>query len=342
MPTRDNVARFIQAIRGAEYDTEEIKEFIVDTRNEEIRSVSKDFIELCHLLTEDLVKKQRSIEGINIISISISKLQQHKLELTPLHSDLCKLCLDAKCYNPALDILEIDYTEIKNCEIQGDSVKYVLLFYYYGGLICAAMKRFERAAHYFETVVTIPANVLTPITKAAYKKLILVNILLNRKISEQPKYTTQHILRQVKKISQTYLKFAEEYSLLNMEKIRQNVVKNSTIFTEDENMGLINQCLVHMQRKCIFRLAKTFSTLPLNDVAEYVGLQSEKEAEMCVRNMIDNGEIYALINQKDGMVVFLDDTEKYDSARVFQELQEDMASTITLISTLKRMNPGDV
>nr|P68358.1 RecName: Full=COP9 signalosome complex subunit 3; Short=Signalosome subunit 3; AltName: Full=FUSCA protein 11; Short=FUSCA11 [Brassica oleracea] len=36
-----------------------------------------------------------------------------------------------------------------------------------------------------------------------------------------------------------------------------------------------------------------------------------KEAEMHVLQMIQDGQIHALINQKDGMVRFLEDPEQY-------------------------------
>lgn len=52
---------------------------------------------------------------------------------------------------------------------------------------------------------------------------------------------------------------------------------------------------------------------------------------------IKSGEVYATINQKDGMVVFKDNPEKYDSADRFLKIQEDMNSVMELNKRIKKM-----
>lgn len=340
MALKENLTRLVQAIREEpRYDLEEIKELIADATGDEIRSSSKQFLQLFHTLTEALVKTKLSVSGINLISQAIQKYQQDRSQLTPLHSDFCLLCLDAKCLNPALTLLDIDYTEIRKTDDREEDVKRVLLFYYYGGLIYTALKNFDRASYYWEVVLTVPATVMSPIMQETYKKFVILNLLISGKLHDNilPKYTSQCVLRQRKQIGQPYLKFAQEYAFLNHDKISRVVAANSAVFERDENMGLIKQCLTQVHKRNIQRLTKTFLTLPLRDVASYVGLANEREAELYLLGMIDDGEITAIIDQKDGMVVFKDDTEKYDSVSVFQKLQEDMAITTTLISTLKRM-----
>jgi COP9 signalosome complex subunit 3 len=41
---------------------------------------------------------------------------------------------------------------------------------------------------------------------------------------------------------------------------------------------------------------------------------------------IEDGEIFATINQKDGMVIFHDDTEKYNSPAMLRRLEEEVSS----------------
>uniref|UniRef100_A0A1B0DBM6 COP9 signalosome complex subunit 3 n=3 Tax=Phlebotomus papatasi TaxID=29031 RepID=A0A1B0DBM6_PHLPP len=53
--------------------------------------------------------------------------------------------------------------------------------------------------------------------------------------------------------------------------------------------------------------------------------------------MIKSGEIFASINQKDGMVVFKDDPEKYDSPDMFLKLQDDMARVMELNKQIIKM-----
>lgn len=340
MALKENLTRFIGAIEeNPNCDIEEIQELVADTPEDEIRASAVQFAQLCHTLTDALIESNRSVSGINLLSNAITKLQTHRSQLTQIHSAYCLLCLDSKCLNPALKFLEVDYTEIQKTDDRDESVKHVLLYYYYGGLIYTAIKNFERASYYFEVVLTVPANVVSPIMQETYKKQIILNLLLNGKLPENmlPKYTSPCVFKQKKQVAQSYLKLANEYSSLNHEKIRRLVSSHLNVYGRDENVGLIKQCLTQVHKRNIQRLTKTFLTLSLRDVANHVGLTTEKEAELYILNMIDEGEIFATINQKDGMVVFQDNPENFDSVSVFQKLQEDMSTSTMLINTLKKL-----
>ena len=347
MALKENLSRFIQAIQeDPSHDIEEIQGLITEVGSDEVRSSSKQFLLLCHTLTEALVKTKRSVNGIHLMSIAISKYQNHRSQLTPLHADLCLLCLDSKCLSPALKFLEIDYNSIKRTDDKEEDAKHVQLFHYYGGLIYAAVKNFEQASYFFEVVLTMPSRTMVRIMDEAYKKCVVLNLLLNCKLPENllPRYTSQCVLRQRKQVGMAYLKLAQEYPSLNYNKIKALVQANCSTFERDENMGLIKQCLNQVPKKNIQRLTKTFLTLPLAEVKNHVGVNNEREAELYILNMIDEGEICATINQKDGMVVFRDNTENYDSVAVFQNLQEDISKTILLINTLKAIDhetPGE-
>lgn len=320
-------------------DIEDVQEFITDASTDDIRTAPKQFTHLCHQLTESLIKTKRSVAGINLMINAVVKFQDHKSQLTQIHSDLLLLCLDAKCLNPALKFLDIDYTEIKKSEDRDDDVRQVLLFYYYGGLIYTAVKEFEKASFFFEVVLTMPANVVNPIMQETYKKQIIISLLTSGKIPENllPRYTSPCVFRQRKAVGHQYLKLAHEYPSLNFEKLRKLVNSGASFFERDENMGLIKQCLTQVHKRNIQRLTKTFLTLALKDVADHVGLASENEAEQYILSMIDDGEIFATINQKDGMVVFQDNPEEYNSVAVFQKLQEDMSTCTSLIEILRKL-----
>jgi len=89
-------------------------------------------------------------------------------------------------------------------------------------------------------------------------------------------------------------------------------------------MGLAKQVLASLTKKNIQRLTKTFITLSLSDVASRVQLNGPADAETLILNMIEDGEIFATINQKDGMVVFKEDPEKYNSPTMLQRLRHEV------------------
>lgn len=343
MTIKENLEFLTQALKDNSnpdlLDIEDIQELVAHISEEETRKLSKLFIQFCHSLTEHLIKTQRSVIGINILSAAITKFREDRSQLTPIHSDYLLLCLDAKCLNQALKFLEIDYIDIYRTSEKDEDVNHVLLFYYYGGLIYAAIKNFDRASFFLEVVLTIPATVMSPIMQEAYKKQIILTLLLNGKLPENmlPKYTSPCVIKYKKQVGHPYLKLAHDYSSSNYEKINSFIQNNTSVYERDENMGLIKQCLTQVHKRSIQRLTKTFLTLPLRDVANHVGLANEKEAELYILNMIDDGEIFATINQRDGMVVFQDNPEKFDSAVVFQKLQEDMSTSASLIEKLRKL-----
>ena len=65
-------------------------------------------------------------------------------------------------------------------------------------------------------------------------------------------------------------------------------------------------------------------TLSLSDMASRVQLSGPKEAEKYVLHMIEDGEIFASINQKDGMVRFHDNPETYNSVEMLTKLDEEV------------------
>ena len=60
--------------------------------------------------------------------------------------------------------------------------KYFLLYFYYGAMIYTALKKFERALYFLEVVITTPAMAVSHIMLEAYKKYILVSLILHGKV----------------------------------------------------------------------------------------------------------------------------------------------------------------
>lgn len=79
-------------------------------------------------------------------------------------------------------------------------------------------------------------------------------------------------------------------------------------------------------------------TLSLADMASRVQLSGPQEAEQYILHMIEDREIYATINQKDGMVIFHDNPEKYNDPVMLKHLDEEMRKCIQLDERLRKMD----
>ncbi|XP_013420972.1 COP9 signalosome complex subunit 3 [Lingula anatina] len=313
------------------------QEFINMCNGEQVRYATDSFAELCHRFTENLVTRRQPIRGISVLCKAVTKIQLHSSQLTSIHADLCQLCLLAKCFKPALQFLDADITEISKEGGQYDA-RHFLLYYYYGGMIYTGLKNYDRALYFFEIAITTPSMAVSHIMLESYKKHLLVALILHGKVPTLPKYTSQVVLRYIKPLCQAYHDVCTAYGTNNPTELRAAVTKNQEQFTRDNNMGLIKQCITSLYKKNIQRLTKTFLTLSLADMANRVQLATPREAEKYVLHMIEDGEIFATINQKDGMVSFLDNPEKYNSVDMLMQLDQEMQKCIDLDNKLKSMD----
>uniref|UniRef100_A0AAY4DDM7 COP9 signalosome complex subunit 3 n=1 Tax=Denticeps clupeoides TaxID=299321 RepID=A0AAY4DDM7_9TELE len=300
-------------------------------------STKSNFAGLCHQLTNALVERKQPLRGIGILKQAIDKMQMNSNQLTSVHADLCQLCLLAKCFKPAVPFLDLDMMDI--CKENGAyDAKHFLCYYYYGGMIYTGLKNFERALYFYEQAITTPAMAVSHIMLEAYKKYILVSLILHGKVQQLPKYTSQIVGRFIKPLSNAYHELAQVYATNNPAELRSLVNKHSEAFARDNNTGLVKQCLSSLYKKNIQRLTKTFLTLSLQDMASRVQLSGPQEAEKYVLHMIEDGEIYASINQRDGMVCFNDNPEKYNNPAMLHKIDQEMLKCIELDEKLKSMD----
>lgn len=277
------------------------------------------------------------MQGVKILTQAVEKIRVSDSELTAVHADLCQLCLCAKVFGPALQFLDVDITTIASTEDVNLDAKYFLLYYYYGGMVYSAMKNYERALYFFEVAISTPAQAMSHIMLESYKKYILISLILHGKLNAVPKYSSQVITRFIKPLSHPYNELANAYGTSQSDELRNVTNKYHDVFERDVNVGLVNQVTASLYKKNIQRLTQTFLTLSLVDVANKVHLSGPAEAEKYILNMIKSGEIFASINQKDGMVVFRDDPEKYNTPEMFMNIQADITQIMELNKQIVKM-----
>nr|CAG4640802.1 EOG090X04TU [Eulimnadia texana] len=327
-----------QGIALPEFETllQQFSNFVSTCNGEQIRCAPDSFAELCHSFTQSLIDRQCPIRGIGSLVKAVRKARLNESQLTSIHSDLLQLCLMAKCPKPALEFLNFDINDI-NQENSRFDAKHFLLYYYYGGLIYASMKNYERSLYFFEVALTTPSSAISHIMLESYKKYILISLILHGKVAPLPKYTSQVVNRFLKPICQPYQEIANVFANNKPSALEAVLSKHSDLLQRDNNYGLAKQVQKSLYKKIIQRLTQTFLTLSLNDMAMRVQLSSVEEAEKLVLKMIEDGEIYASISQKDGMVSFRDCPDKFNSPQTLHRLQKEISLCMELDAQIQRM-----
>ncbi|KAJ3186363.1 COP9 signalosome complex subunit 3 [Gaertneriomyces sp. JEL0708] len=260
-------------------------------------------------------------------------------QLTPMHAHLTKYCILSKAYATALPILDSDIDEV---EPQKFDLQYqdFLLYHYYGGIIYATLKRFERAARFFRLCVVAPApTVASAIQVEAYRKLILVSLIINGRAPALPKYVNNAVVRACKSYASSYTEFAQSFASLNAARLENEFRKHQEEFVSHNNRGLALQCLQALTRKNIQQLTETYITLSLTDIAKAANLADAAEAERRVLSMIQEGQIAATISQRDGgMVSFQDTSESYDAVATMRKIDADAKCALAVAQKIMEMD----
>ncbi|KAK6928491.1 Proteasome component (PCI) domain [Dillenia turbinata] len=281
---------------------------------------------------DQVLMLEAPMRGVAPMLASVRKLQTSSECLTPLHPEFLLLCLLAKNYKAGLSILKDDIFEV-------DQPRDFFLYCYYGGMICIGQKRFSKAIELLHNVVTAPMSTMNAIAVEAYKKYILVSLIHQGQFSTPfPKYTSTAASRNLKSFSQPYMDLAIAYGSGKRSELEACFEANKENFEADSNLGLVKQVLSCMYKRNIQRLTQTYLTLSLQDIANAVQLNSAKEAEMHVLQMIQDGEIFATINQKDGMVRFQEDPEQYKTCDMIEHIDSAIQRIMTLSKKLTAMD----
>ncbi|XP_026385225.1 uncharacterized protein LOC113280865 isoform X2 [Papaver somniferum] len=294
--------------------------FIKSCVAEQIRLEPKKFTYVCKTLNCLVVQRQVPIMGIAPLQEAVRKLQTSSGRLTALHSEFLLVCLHAKCYR-------IGYSTLKEDIFEVDQPRDLFLYCYYGGMICIGQKQFRQAIQLLDIVVTAPTQSLNCIAMEAYKKYILVNLIQNGQFSATfPERASSVAQRSLQHFSQPYLDLATSYGTGKIAELENCVATHREKFESDINLELVNQVISSLYKRNIQRLS-------LQDIA--VQPNTPKKAEMRVHQMIGDGEIFATINQKDGMVCISEESEQCKS----YETTESIDSSIKRIMSLtKKLN----
>ncbi|KAK8672479.1 hypothetical protein V6N13_110847 [Hibiscus sabdariffa] len=305
-----------------------IARFISSCAAEQIRLAPDKFISVCKRLKDQVLFLEEPLRAVAPMLAAIRKLQSSTENLTTLHPEFLLLCLLAKCYKTGLSILEEDIFEV-------DQPRDLYLYCYYGGMICIGKKCFRKALELLHNVVTAPMSTINAIAVEAYKKYILVSLIHHGQLSTSlPKYASTVAQRNLKSFCQPYVELANSYTNGKIADLEAYVQANMEKFGSDNNLGLVKQVVSSIYKRNIQRLTQTYLTLSLQDIANTVQLNSPKEAEMHVLQMIQDGEIYATINQKDGMVRFLEDPEQYKTCEMIERVDSSIQRLMTLSKKL--------
>ncbi|GMF24714.1 unnamed protein product [Phytophthora fragariaefolia] len=218
---------------------------------------------------------------------------------------------------------------------------------YYGGLLYLGEKRYQNALDFFQLAITAPALSLSAFVIEAYKKLILVTLILRGENVILPKYTPYVVARNVDNHCTPYLDLASAFVVeKDLAAVQEVVAKHEELFIQEGNFGLVKQVVQAFKQRKLLRLTRTYATIELTEIATTAGMSSSDAvaAEKMLLTLISNGQMDAVIDKQKAMVRFVledEDAGAYQDevqGEATRKLQEEMEKLVMVAAQLRYMD----
>jgi COP9 signalosome complex subunit 3 len=182
----------------------------------------------------------------------------------------------------------------------------ILEYFTLTGSIYIGLRKWSKALEALETAISYPNkdSSVSKIMVEAYKKWILVNLLLHGKSGILPSMTSSGAARSYHTLAKPYETIASLFDSAPASRLKQEADVGVDIWKMDGNTGLILHVLSAYQKFQIRNLANIYSSLSLAEingltVSAETGkpLTSTEAVEELVLSMISDGSLHATLIQ---------------------------------------------
>lgn len=285
------------------------------------------------------VAKKQPTTAIKPLAAAVIAARPAPDHLTPQHAMLFQCCLLSKCFNAALPILNQRVFEVVPTAT-GLTSRDFLLYCYYGGMCFIGLRKYEEAASLLLHAVTAPASAVSAIAVAAFKKYVLASLIGGGALPAFSRHTAPVVQRHLKSSCSEYLKLAEAYQTRDGKQLHKAAATHLQVFAADGNCGLVALVVKSLVKRNVQRLTQTYLTLSLEDIASAVHMTGgATEAEKLIVRMVEDGEIFASVSQRDGMVSFHDvASNQYSSVAMAERLDAEIREAMEMSDRVRAVD----
>ena len=238
------------------------------------------------------------VPAIQLLPNAILRLDPSSSTLTTTHFLFIRVCLLARAYADAVTILDLPIYSIAG-DIQrssaGRTFKYLcashdsssiylnpstglsgrlsskqyLEYHLLAAMCYMALRQYERALFFLEVVLTGPtaSNVVSRVMLEAYKKWVLLGLLIHGELSNVPKAISPANLKTLRSLAKPYECVVEAFKSGNIEQMKGEMQIAQDWWIDDSNNGLIIEVFNAFRKFAVLRLSKTFTALSITEVA---------------------------------------------------------------------------
>lgn len=306
----------------------------------QIQIASKLFVDVTRKFTECATLRGVSKMGVHPLKIAAAKLLQDIPAKTPspIDADFLQLCLLAGFYPQAgkhIDSLSpILSVDPKNTHLEALDL---LRFWYQAGMVRLGLKQYDASLRCFISCISTPAKDISSVAVEAYKKAIMVSLIVNGEKPTLPSYTSSFVSRLLKNNKDVYYNIAECYKDDKLTELVALLNQEADQLNMDRNMGLAKQVMDVLVKRRVARLSRCYKTLSLEDMTSKTFLDSIQQTEKILIDLIGRNELNASVDQQASLVYFGDEvvSSKASAAEVSAAIQQ-------IVSLSKRVEQLDI
>ncbi|KAJ9156516.1 COP9 signalosome complex subunit 3 [Pleurostoma richardsiae] len=185
----------------------------------------------------------------------------------------------------------------------------VLEYDFLCGSIYCSSRQWENAYKVFERMVSYPSRDggVSKIMAEAYKKWILVGLLLNGRTPTLPSYTAASARKSYEVVGKPYASLAAHFESLDAVALKQEAEAQHSLWQDERNLGLVLEVLGAHQKWQIISLRDVYAKVSLADLRERTcsaetgqPLAADAEVEALVAGMIESGMLRGHIEKAGG------------------------------------------
>ena len=171
------------------------------------------------------------------------------------------------------------------------------------------LQRWADALEYLENAITYPAKdgAVSKVMAEAYKKWILVSVLLDGKARSLPKTTTSAAAKAYHTIAKPYEAVAQIFETGTASRLKAEVEAGIQVWRDDCNIGLLKAILSAFQKFQIRNLGNVYTKISIPEILNQTQsaetgakLSNPLALETLIRSMIKDGSLNATMSNSPG------------------------------------------
>lgn len=182
------------------------------------------------------------------------------------------------------------------------------------GLMYVARQNWSKAQAAFERVASFPTKDggCSKIMVEAYKKWILVALLVNGRGAFTPPHVSAATTKTYQLLASSYLSLAAAFTGESAKHLQTEAAGNAHLWMEDANTGLVEEVLSSYQKWRVLSLQDVYTKISIPEVRKQtmsaetgLPLNTDDDVEMLIQNMIIAGMLKGVIEKNDDGTKFL-------------------------------------